>query len=84
MKEFLKKFKKKNEVSEETDTLEQTKNAAPEPQEVVKTGEAPIVHESIELRLDNLTKEFVQKSKAITVAVKNFSVTIPAGKLIGL
>lgn len=84
MKEFFKKFKKKNEVSEDNDALEETlTNVTPEQKEVVAV-EAPIVHESIEVRLDNLTKEFVQKSKAITVAVKDFSVTIPAGKLIGL
>ncbi|MDD3623568.1 MAG: ATP-binding cassette domain-containing protein, partial [Bacilli bacterium] len=39
----------------------------------------------IEIRLDGLTKEFVEKkTNRITVAVDNFDVTIPAGKLVGL
>jgi multiple sugar transport system ATP-binding protein len=42
------------------------------------------VHHSIEVRLENLTKEFSNKSGKVTVAVNDFSVTIPAGKLIGL
>lgn len=39
---------------------------------------------SIEVRLQNLTKEFVDKAGKVTVAVNDFSVVIPAGKLIGL
>lgn len=42
------------------------------------------VHHSIEVRLQNLTKEFVDKTGKVTVAVNDFSVVIPAGKLIGL
>lgn len=42
------------------------------------------VHHSIEVRLQNLTKEFVDKAGKVTVAVNDFSVVIPAGKLIGL
>lgn len=85
MKEFFKKFTKKNEVSKDNDALEEkTAITTPEQEKVVVADEVPIVHESIEVRLDNLTKEFVQKSAKITVAVKDFSVTIPAGKLIGL
>src|SRR5574344_783944 len=38
----------------------------------------------IEVTLKNLTKEFTDKTGKITVAVNNFNVTIPAGKLIGL
>jgi multiple sugar transport system ATP-binding protein len=38
----------------------------------------------IEVTLKNLTKEFTDKTGKITVAVNDFSVTIPAGKLIGL
>lgn len=39
----------------------------------------------IEIRLEGLTKEFVErKTNRITVAVDNFDVTIPAGKLVGL
>jgi len=40
--------------------------------------------ESVEVRLQNLTKEFVDKSGKVTVAVNDFSVVIPAGKLVGL
>src|SRR5690554_4568130 len=43
-----------------------------------------IEHQSVEVRLQNLTKEFVDKSGKVTVAVNDFSVVIPAGKLIGL
>lgn len=43
-----------------------------------------IIHDSIEVRLHNLTKEFVDKAGKVTVAVNDFSVVIPAGKLIGL
>lgn len=43
-----------------------------------------IEHQSIEVRLHNLTKEFVDKAGKVTVAVNDFSVVIPAGKLIGL
>jgi len=39
---------------------------------------------SIEVRLQNLTKEFVDKAGKVTIAVNDFSVVIPAGKLIGL
>lgn len=42
------------------------------------------VHHSIEVRLQNLTKEFTDKKGNVTVAVNDFTVTIPAGKLIGL
>lgn len=38
----------------------------------------------IEVRLQNLTKRFVDKQGKVTVAVDDFTVTIPAGKLIGL
>ncbi len=43
-----------------------------------------IIHESVEVRLQNLTKEFYDKSGKLTIAVNDFSVVIPAGKLIGL
>ena len=42
------------------------------------------VHHSVEVRLQNLTKEFTDKKGKLTVAVNDFTVTIPAGKLIGL
>ncbi len=40
--------------------------------------------ETIQIRLENLTKIFQQKGKEETVAVKDLDITIPAGKLIGL
>ena len=43
-----------------------------------------IEHQSIEVRLQNLTKEFVDKAGKVTKAVNDFSIVIPAGKLIGL
>lgn len=42
------------------------------------------VHHSVEVRLQNLTKVFVDKTGKETRAVDDFSVVIPAGKLIGL
>jgi multiple sugar transport system ATP-binding protein len=42
------------------------------------------MHQSIDVRLQNLTKEFFEKSGKKTIAVNDFSVVIPAGKLIGL
>jgi len=42
------------------------------------------IHESIEVRMENLTKEFSDKTGKITVAVNDFTVSIEAGKLIGL
>ena len=38
----------------------------------------------IDVRLSHLTKEFVEKSGKVTVAVNDFDVVIPGGKLIGL
>lgn len=38
----------------------------------------------IQVTLKNLTKEFTDKTGKVTVAVNNFDVVIPAGKLIGL
>ena len=38
----------------------------------------------IEVTLKNLTKEFVDKTGKVTVAVDDFNVVIPSGKLIGL
>lgn len=40
--------------------------------------------ETIEIRLQNLTKVFQAKNKEETIAVNNLDITIPAGKLIGL
>lgn len=41
-------------------------------------------HQSVEVRLESLTKIFVDKTKKETRAVDDFNVVIPAGKLIGL
>jgi len=41
-------------------------------------------HSGVAVKLQNLTKEFVDKKGKVTVAVNNFNVTIPAGKLVGL
>ena len=41
-------------------------------------------HQSVEVRLEGLTKIFVDKTKKETRAVDDFNVVIPAGKLIGL
>ena len=38
----------------------------------------------IDVRMENLTKEFTDKTGKVTVAVNDFNVTIPGGKLIGL
>lgn len=48
----------------------------------VQTTES--IKKSIEVSLKNLTKEFTDKTGKITVAVNDFTVTFPAGKLIGL
>ncbi len=40
--------------------------------------------ETIEIRLENLTKVFQAKNKEETLAVSDLDITIPAGKLIGL
>lgn len=42
------------------------------------------IHQSVDVRLQNLTKEFTEKNGKKTIAVDDFSVVIPAGKLIGL
>ena len=68
----------KNQV-EQTEALEE--KAVINVEEQSKTG---TVHESVEVRLEGLTKVFVDKTKKETRAVDNFNVVIPAGKLIGL
>ncbi len=52
--------------------------------EEVKEEKDRFFHHSIEVRLQNLTKEFVDKAGKVTIAVNDFTVVIPAGKLIGL
>lgn len=47
-------------------------------------GSQKTIHQSVEVRLEGLTKIFVDKTKKETRAVDDFNVVIPAGKLIGL
>ena len=71
---------------EEKNLVEETA-ASEEVKEVVNVGEqAPVgtIHQSVEVRLEGLTKIFVDKTKKETRAVDDFNVVIPAGKLIGL
>jgi len=51
---------------------------------VISNNPVKTVHQSVDVRLQNLTKEFTEKSGKKTIAVNDFSVVIPAGKLIGL
>ncbi len=53
-------------------------------EESLKTKENLAMLSGIDVRLENLTKEFTDKTGRITVAVNDFNVTIPGGKLIGL
>lgn len=50
----------------------------------INSDEEGQFHPGIEVRLQNLTKRFVDKKGNVTVAVDDFSVVIPAGKLVGL
>ena len=47
-------------------------------------NENAVSFSGIEVRMENLTKEFTDKTGKVTVAVNDFNVTIPGGKLIGL
>ena len=53
-------------------------------EESLKINEQSVKLNGIDVRLENLTKEFTDKTGKITVAVNDFNVTIPGGKLIGL
>ena len=53
-------------------------------EESMKTNQKPEFFAGIDVRMENLTKEFVDKTGKVTVAVNDFNVTIPGGKLIGL
>ena len=55
-----------------------------EENKALETETKKTVHRSIEVRLENLTKEFPNKKGNKTIAVNDFTVTIEAGKLIGL
>lgn len=64
-------------------TLDFSEDFSLEKNEVEQTREKTI-HQSVEVRLQNLTKIFVDKTGKETRAVDDFNVVIPAGKLIGL
>ena len=93
---FKAKKTKKAEQVEEAEKVEETAKDAevaedakeseePKKEEVIVEDTAnKTVHQSIEVRLEGLTKVFVDKTKKETRAVDNFNVVIPAGKLIGL
>ncbi|HBP26091.1 MAG TPA: ABC transporter ATP-binding protein, partial [Acholeplasmatales bacterium] len=51
---------------------------------VISNNPIKTVHQSVDVRLQNLSKEFPEKNGKKTIAVNDFSVVIPAGKLIGL
>ena len=53
-------------------------------EENMKTNAKPANFAGIDVRMENLTKEFTDKTGKVTVAVNDFNVTIPGGKLIGL
>jgi len=53
-------------------------------EESLKINEQSVKLNGIDVRLENLTKEFTDKTGKITVAVNDFNVLIPGGKLIGL
>ena len=61
-------------------SIEETKEVV----NVESVSKKQTTHQSVEVRLEGLTKVFVDKTKKETRAVDNFNVVIPAGKLIGL
>ncbi len=70
---------------EEKNLVEQNETSEIVVEEVVEQVEkVSTVHQSVEVRLEGLTKVFVDKTKKETRAVDNFNVVIPAGKLVGL
>ena len=70
---------------EEKKEFEQINASESSEKEVVEVGaKSNTTHESVEVRLEGLTKIFVDKTKKETRAVDDFNVVIPAGKLIGL
>lgn len=65
--------------------MEEVKKSNEETNVIIgENSSSSIVHESVEVRLEGLTKVFVDKTKKETRAVDDFNVVIPAGKLIGL
>ena len=77
-----------NETTEEMvekEVVNEPENSEVVVEEVVEEkGKVGTTHRSVEVRLEGLTKVFVDKTKKETRAVDNFNVVIPAGKLVGL
>lgn len=71
---------KKGIPSEESKVVLEPSNTL----EVKKPTTKKAVLDSVEVRMQNLTKVFTDKTGKETRAVDDFTVTIPAGKLIGL
>ncbi len=71
---------KKSIPSEDTKVGNEPSNVV----EVLKPTSKKAVLDSVEVRMQNLTKVFTDKTGKETRAVDDFTVTIPAGKLIGL
>ena len=70
---------------EEKKEFEQINATETSEKEVIEvSAKSNTTHESVEVRLEGLTKIFVDKTKKETRAVDDFNVVIPAGKLIGL
>ena len=70
---------------EEKKEFEQINATESSEKEVVEVGaKSNTTHQSVEVRLEGLTKIFTDKIKKETRAVDDFNVVIPAGKLIGL
>ena len=70
------------EEKKEFEQIDATESSEKEVVEV--SAKSNTTHESVEVRLEGLTKVFVDKTKKETRAVDDFNVVIPAGKLIGL
>ena len=71
-------------VEEKKELEQQLETSKKEEIVVEETPKTNTTHKSVEVRLEGLTKVFVDKTKKETRAVDDFNVVIPAGKLIGL
>ena len=71
-------------VSKKETTKSQDSLLSKNDNSVVSDVERNTTLQSVEVRLQNLTKIFVDKTGKETRAVDDFTVTIPAGKLVGL
>ena len=70
--------------NKQTEIVESSIEETKEVVNVESVSKKQTTHQSVEVRLEGLTKVFVDKTKKETRAVDNFNVVIPAGKLIGL